>query len=92
MIFNRGSPYDYDNWATTSADDSFKYQNLLRLFHKMETYDGLFPSNQHGFSGPIHITRPRYAPAMNDTLEAGQFLGFPVADASGPQSLSMLII
>lgn len=89
MWVNRGSPYDYDNWARLTGDSSWKYSNLLRFFKKMESYKGLFPSDQHGYSGPITITRPRYAPALNDTLEAGRFLGFPTADANGPQRISL---
>lgn len=88
MHFNRGSPYDYDNWARITGDASWKYSNLLRLFKKMESYRGLFPSEQHGYSGPIAVSRARYAPGMNDTLEAGRFLGFRVLDANGPQQTS----
>lgn len=54
----------------------------------MESYEGLFPSDQHGYSGPITISRPRYAPAMNETLEAGRFLGFRIADQNGPKRIS----
>lgn len=88
MYFNRGSPYDYDNWASITGDDSWKYSNLLRLFKKMESYKGLFPSDQHGYSGPIAVSRSNYAPAMNEILEAGKYLGFPVADQNGPQRIS----
>lgn len=92
MFFNRGSPQDYDNWAALTGDSSWKYSNLLRLFKKLETYDGLFPSDQHGYSGPVHVSRPRYAPAINDTLNSGKWLGFPFADPNGPQILSTYII
>ena len=43
MIFNRGSRYDYDNWARILGDKSFAYKNMLKYFKKLENYTGEFP-------------------------------------------------
>lgn len=40
MLHNRGSPYDYDNWAELLNDDSFNYTNVLKYYQKMETFTG----------------------------------------------------
>lgn len=40
MTHNRGSPKDYDNWATLLNDDSFNYTNVLKYFNRMETFNG----------------------------------------------------
>lgn len=40
MVHTRGSPKDYDNWATILNDDSFNYTNVLKYFRKMETFVG----------------------------------------------------
>lgn len=40
VIHSRGSPKDYDNWATILNDDSFSYDNVLKYFKKMETFVG----------------------------------------------------
>ena len=43
MIFNRGSPYDFDNWASYTNDKSWSYQNILHIFRRTEDYNGDFP-------------------------------------------------
>ncbi|CAL8117910.1 unnamed protein product [Orchesella dallaii] len=88
MFFNRGSPHDYDNWANITQDDTWKYSNLVPYWKKVENYIGDFPSDQHGYDGPITVSRPKYAPGLERWLEAGQSLGYPVADPNGPQLLS----
>jgi len=40
MMYLRGSPYDYDNWANITGDFIWTYVNLLPFFKKIETYDG----------------------------------------------------
>lgn len=49
----RGNPQDYDNWASLTGDDQWKYDNLLPYFKKMEHYEGHFPS---GNKNHIQIT------------------------------------
>ncbi len=43
MFFNRGSPYDFDNWANITGDPSWSYLNLLPYFKRAENYQGEFP-------------------------------------------------
>lgn len=40
MVHSRGSPKDYDNWATLLNDTSFNYSNVLKYFKRMETFVG----------------------------------------------------
>lgn len=40
MVHSRGSPKDFDNWATLLNDDSFNYTNVLKYFKRMETFVG----------------------------------------------------
>ncbi|ODM92761.1 Oxygen-dependent choline dehydrogenase [Orchesella cincta] len=49
------SPYDYDGWANITNDDSWKYSNMLEYLKKSENYQGNFPSDQHGYDGPIPV-------------------------------------
>lgn len=44
--------------------------------------------DQHGFSGPITVSRPKYAPGLTEWLEAGKSLDYPIADPNGPQRRS----
>ena len=49
MFFNRGSPYDFDNWANITGDASWKYENVLEYFKKIENYQGEFPLSGEPF-------------------------------------------
>ncbi|CAL8140570.1 unnamed protein product [Orchesella dallaii] len=88
MHFNRGNPQDYNTWAEITGDRSWRYENLMKYFRRSENYDGIFPSDQHGKGGPITVSLPKYVPLLNEWLGAGQFLGYPVADPNGPQTIS----
>ncbi|CAL8071325.1 unnamed protein product [Orchesella dallaii] len=88
MMFNRGHPNDYNTWAEITGDRSWRYENLLKHFQRSENYAGAFPSDQHGRGGPITVSLPEYGPLLNEWLEAGEFLGYPIADPNGPQKIS----
>lgn len=89
MYFNRGSPLDYDNWARITGDSSWSYSSLMKYFRRIEDYEGDFHSGeQHGYGGPITISRPRYAPLLEEWAEAGRYLGYRYADPNGPQMIS----
>jgi len=42
MIYLRGSPQDYDNWAEVTGDPSWSYNSVMDYFKKHENYDGLW--------------------------------------------------
>jgi len=42
MFFNRGNPLDFDNWANITKDPSWKYENVLKYFKRIENYQGEF--------------------------------------------------
>lgn len=92
MIYNRGSPHDYNNWANITNDPSWNYDNLLKYFKKMENYQGGFPSEeQHGTGGPLTVSTSKYAPGAEAWFEAGEWLGYPSnVDPNGPQIPSKL--
>ena len=72
-------------WAERTGDSSWNYENLLPYFKKIEDYSGDFPSDQHGFGGPIPVTRPNYGPGLKTLYEAAESLGYTIADPNGPQ-------
>ncbi|CAG7822514.1 unnamed protein product [Allacma fusca] len=89
MIYQRGSPFDYDNWADITGDDSWRYSKLLKYFKKFENYMGNFSmtnNGQHGYGGPITITSP-YLPQREVWLQAGEELSFQILDSNGPQRI-----
>jgi 5-(hydroxymethyl)furfural/furfural oxidase len=56
---NRGSPYDYDEWAAKGAH-GWSWPEVLPYFKKLET-DADFGEPLHGRSGPVPIQRHRSA-------------------------------
>ena len=45
MVYSRGSPLDYDNWANITGDPTWKYENVLPFFKKSLDYRGEFKAN-----------------------------------------------
>ena len=54
---NRGSPYDYDEWAAIGAH-GWTWSDVLPYFKKLET-DADYGEPLHGKSGPVPIQRHR---------------------------------
>jgi 5-(hydroxymethyl)furfural/furfural oxidase len=54
---NRGSPYDYDEWAAKGAH-GWSWPDVLPYFKKLES-DSDFGEPLHGKSGPVPIQRHR---------------------------------
>jgi choline dehydrogenase len=77
MIFNRGNPLDYEQWADDGLTE-WDFAHVLPYFRKMETFsDG---ANQwRGGDGPVHVTRAKAAHQFYDAfLRAGEQAGFAV--------------
>ena len=45
MIYSRGHPLDYDNWANLTGDPTWRYENVLPYFKKSLNYNGKFGAN-----------------------------------------------
>ncbi|CAG7815986.1 unnamed protein product, partial [Allacma fusca] len=46
MIWERCNPYDFDSWANITRDESWKYDNILKYYIKIENYTGIFPADE----------------------------------------------
>jgi choline dehydrogenase len=53
MVWVRGNPLDYDNWAANGCV-GWDYNSLLPVFVRTETYAG--GGSNRGVSGPINVT------------------------------------
>lgn len=56
MIYMRGHPKDYDNWASITGDDTWRYEALLSFFKQLETYHGHFPNGESNFRPILNVT------------------------------------
>ncbi|CAL8138974.1 unnamed protein product [Orchesella dallaii] len=85
MIYMRGNPKDFDQWANITDDPKWRYSNVENYFKKMEDYHGNYPSHAHEKNGPLRIEAVKYAPGLDSLLEAVTEAGFTVRDLNADQ-------
>ena len=51
LVYNRGSPYDFDAWAQATNDSSWKYENVLEYFKRSENLVGVGDEGTSKFIG-----------------------------------------
>ncbi|XP_035715563.1 oxygen-dependent choline dehydrogenase 1 [Folsomia candida] len=100
-IYFRGSPRDYENYATLTGDRSWSYENMLRHFKTTESFRGWLVSEDeragyYGINGPI-IVNTDTPPVLSAWFQAGIELGYHIRDANAfqeesfvPMTMSML--
>ncbi len=75
QIYNRGHPWDYDNWAEL-GNDGWSFEDLLPVFKRGEDFRGTGQDEFHGSGGPLTVTDlvdPN--PATERYVEAAQACG-----------------
>jgi choline dehydrogenase len=85
MIYDRGSPKDYDRWQAW-GNDGWSYAHVLPYFKRSESFE-LGANDYHGGDGPLLVTRSPMAHPLNHAwCEAGVQAGFKFnADINGPE-------
>ena len=79
MLYVRGQPQDYDDWATTGAP-GWSWHDIAPCFTKIEDHD-LGASETRGVGGPLHISCTRDGgPIREAVIQAGVSLGLPRRD------------
>ncbi|XP_053607839.1 ecdysone oxidase-like [Plodia interpunctella] len=82
MDYVRGSPHDYNSWADLVNDQSWNYDNVLRLFKKSEKLHDDQVMNSptgiyHSTDGYLGVTRPSHEEALK-YLEAFEEIGHKI--------------
>ncbi len=73
MIYMRGQARDYDGWAAATGDDAWSWRNVLPDFrahecsHRCEVNA---PSEFHGATGELHVSRQRLRWEILDAFAA----------------------
>jgi choline dehydrogenase len=76
MVYMRGCPEDYDNWARHGCT-GWSYRDVLPYFKKAENNER-FSGEVHGTSGPLSVSDQRHThPLTKRWLQACQELGIP---------------
>ncbi|OXA42201.1 Glucose dehydrogenase [FAD, quinone] [Folsomia candida] len=90
QVYMRGNPNCYDNWANSTGDPTWKYDNVLPYFKKSLDYHGQFAENKEHYGesayGFLHVEKRKWVPPLHQTfLDAGKELGYDEVDVNGPQ-------
>ncbi len=87
MVYSRGNPRDYDDWAAGGAT-GWNYASVLPYFTRSENNEERPASVYHGRGGPVNVRTPSRPNRLNSAfIAATQSLGFPPApDLTGPDS------
>ena len=79
MMFVRGHPSDYDQWAQM-GNSGWSYDDVLPAFRRMESYER-GETRWRGGSGPLSVSEPRSPHKLADAfIAAAGELGVPVRD------------
>ena len=80
MVYIRGNPLDYDEWARIPGLESWSYPHCLPYFRRAETRDS-GPDDYHGGEGPLPVTRSAPTnPLFEAFIESGVAAGFERTD------------
>ncbi|MGO4852899.1 GMC family oxidoreductase [Phaeovulum sp. W22_SRMD_FR3] len=80
MIYVRGNPSDYDQWATEFGCEGWDYASVLPYFKKSEDFSRGADAH-HGAGGLLHVTADYTPhPVTKAIVEAAQQAGFAYND------------
>ncbi|MEX2450332.1 MAG: choline dehydrogenase [Rhodospirillales bacterium] len=86
MVYSRGHPLDYDEWAETAGCTGWSYKDVLPYFKKSENNERFANDPYHGSGGPLNVSdlkKPN--PLVNVLFEATDSLQLPrCEDFCGP--------
>jgi choline dehydrogenase len=85
MMYNRGNPKIYNDWAKL-GNDGWSYEEVLPYFIKAENNKNpeLTEENYHGNGGPLVVQHfPHHPPLSEAIVEAGKELGYRTGDLNG---------
>ena len=80
QVFTRGTPNDYDEWATVHQCDGWSFKEIQPYYLRSEG-NGRLSAPWHGVDGPLGVSDlPQLHPLTEAFIEAGQEFGLPYND------------
>ena len=78
MAYFRGHKSDFDYWASEAGDDSWNYENVLRIYRKIEDWQGADDPKHRGKGGLFYVqSAPNPNPIAPAMVEAAASIGIP---------------
>lgn len=91
MVYFRGHPADFDDWAEKEGATGWSYREVLPYFIRSEDNPTFAGSPYHGDKGEMRVSSPpRPNKLVHSFLEAGADMGLPKCDdfnAADPEGL-----
>lgn len=79
MIYTRGQPEDYENWAREAGSD-WDWAHMKEAFRSIEDHE-LGNDGLRGAGGPLHVSTMKYCyPLAERAIAAGEQMGLPRRD------------
>lgn len=78
MVWARGHKNDWEHFAETSGDPAWGYESILRIYRRIENWQGVPDPVRRGVGGPVHVeiaSSPK--PVALAMVEAARSLGIP---------------
>ena len=82
MVWARGHKNDWDDFAAESGDASWGYESILKIYRRIENWQGAKDPRRRGVGGPVYVrTAANPQPIAHAMLEAAASLGLPTFDS-----------
>lgn len=84
-IWARGHRNDYASWAEAAGDDGWSYDNILRIYRRIEDWQGQPDPLRRGIGGLLNIQHPEDPiPLVAGLIKGAESIGIPfVEDING---------
>ena len=78
QVWARGHKNDFDFWAKETGDDGWNYQNVLKIYRRIENWQGVADPQRRGKGGRLWIEPARNPnPIAAAMLKAAASVGIP---------------
>jgi choline dehydrogenase len=71
MVWARGHQADFDGWAKETGDDGWSYANVLRLYRRIENWQGEPDPERRGSGGPVWVQTAQDPSPLAPAVVAG---------------------
>jgi len=82
MLWARGHKNDWEDFAAESANPAWNYAAVLKIYQRVEDYQGRPDGARRGVGGPVHVAPVRNAqPIASAMVGAASRMGVPAFDS-----------
>lgn len=81
MVWARGHRNDWEDFAEASGNPAWNYESVLKIYRRVEDYQGTPDAARRGTGGLVHVTPARNPqPVASALISAARDAGIPIFD------------